>query len=81
MSNPPPALPYNKTNYIVPNRRVNGFIGREDVLERINVGFSLSAAPRIVVICGLGMTSLRCPIYILDTSWTLCYDLLGVDGT
>jgi len=59
MSNPVPALPYSKTNYIIPNRRVNGFIGRDDVLERINVGFPLSAAPRIVVICGLGMTSLR----------------------
>jgi hypothetical protein len=39
----------------VPNRRVRGFLGREDVLARIADAFSpITGAPRIVVVRGLG---------------------------
>lgn len=43
-----------KTFFEVPNGRVRHFIGREDVLERIEKGFSSGAGPRVVVLRGLG---------------------------
>ncbi|KAM0189232.1 hypothetical protein ACHAPC_003237 [Botrytis cinerea] len=44
----------NKSHFIVPNRRVSGFIGREDILEKIEKGLSSESEPRIVVLRGLG---------------------------
>jgi tetratricopeptide (TPR) repeat protein len=50
-----PALETNaKRYYMVPNRRVRAFVGREDILARIETGFSVGLAPRIVVLRGLG---------------------------
>ncbi|KAF7890835.1 uncharacterized protein EAF01_010644 [Botrytis porri] len=43
-----------KSHFIVPNRRVNGFIGREDILDKIENGFSSESESRIVVLRGLG---------------------------
>jgi hypothetical protein len=43
-----------KSYYMVPNRRVRAFVGREDILARIETGFSSGSAPRIVVLRGLG---------------------------
>ncbi|KAJ8063067.1 hypothetical protein OCU04_008309 [Sclerotinia nivalis] len=43
-----------KTHFIVPNRRVSGFIGREDILERIEKGLSSESESRVVVLRGLG---------------------------
>src|SRR6266536_1486314 len=41
--------------FMVPNRRVRGFLGREDVLAKIADTFSRdAAAPRIAVVRGLG---------------------------
>jgi hypothetical protein len=47
----PPNTPDNKREpfFEVPNRRVRQFIGREDVLEKIEKGFSSGAGPRVVV--------------------------------
>ena len=39
---------------MVPNRRARGFLGRENVLARIETGFTSNSAPRIVVVRGLG---------------------------
>src|ERR1035438_6494341 len=54
----PPITPVLETNaksyYMVPNRRVRAFVGREDILAKIETGFSISSAPRIVVLRGLG---------------------------
>ena len=51
----PPVLETDaKSYYMVPNRRVRAFVGREDILERIETGFSAGSAPRIVVLRGLG---------------------------
>ncbi|TGO62109.1 hypothetical protein BCON_0022g00510 [Botryotinia convoluta] len=44
----------NKSHFIVPNRRVSGFIGREDILEKIERGFSSEYESRFVVLRGLG---------------------------
>ncbi|KAK6602111.1 kinesin light chain [Botrytis cinerea] len=44
----------NKSHFIVPNRRVSGFIGREDILDKIEKGLSSESEPRIVVLRGLG---------------------------
>ncbi|THV54036.1 hypothetical protein BGAL_0036g00170 [Botrytis galanthina] len=44
----------NKTHFIVPNRRVSGFIGREDILNKIEKGLSSESESRIVVLRGLG---------------------------
>jgi hypothetical protein len=50
-----PVLETNaKSYYMVPNRRVRAFVGREDILARIGTGFSAGLAPRIVVLRGLG---------------------------
>jgi hypothetical protein len=43
-----------KSFFEVPNRRVRQFIGREDVLERIEQAFTSGAGPRVVVLRGLG---------------------------
>jgi tetratricopeptide (TPR) repeat protein len=43
-----------KTYYMVPNRRVQGFVGREDVLSRVKAGFQSGPGPRIVVIRAMG---------------------------
>ncbi|TVY92207.1 Kinesin light chain [Lachnellula willkommii] len=40
--------------YLVPNRRVLNFVGREDILEKIDASFSSSPGPHHVVLCGLG---------------------------
>jgi len=40
--------------YLVPSRRIRDFVGREDVLTKIETGFSLGTTPRIVVVRGLG---------------------------
>ena len=52
----PPSTPDDnwKTFFEVPNGRVRHFIGREDVLKRIEKGFSSGAGPRVVVLRGLG---------------------------
>lgn len=44
----------SKNHFIVPNRRVSGFIGREDILERIDIGLSSGSGTRVVVLRGLG---------------------------
>ncbi|EDN99634.1 hypothetical protein SS1G_02492 [Sclerotinia sclerotiorum 1980 UF-70] len=44
----------NKSHFIVPNRRVNGFIGREDILDKIEKGLSSESQSRVVVLRGLG---------------------------
>ncbi|TGO17030.1 hypothetical protein BTUL_0021g00270 [Botrytis tulipae] len=44
----------NKSHFIVPNRRVSGFIGREDILNKIEKGLSSEYESRIVVLRGLG---------------------------
>jgi tetratricopeptide (TPR) repeat protein len=44
----------HKNYYLVPNRRVRDFMGREDVLGRIRRGFSSGSTPRVVVIRGPG---------------------------
>jgi hypothetical protein len=43
-----------KSFFEVPNRRARQFIGREDVLERIEKGLSSGEGPRVVVLRGLG---------------------------
>ncbi|TGO67567.1 hypothetical protein BOTNAR_0039g00030 [Botryotinia narcissicola] len=49
-----PTEKINKIYFIVPNRRVSGFIGREDILNRIEKGLSSESESRIVVLRGLG---------------------------
>ncbi|TVY17970.1 Nephrocystin-3 [Lachnellula arida] len=44
----PPAF------YLVPNRRIRNFVGRKDILEKIDASFSSSPGPHHVVLCGLG---------------------------
>lgn len=44
----------NKSHFIVPNRRVNGFIGREDILDKIEKGLSSESQSHVVVLRGLG---------------------------
>jgi hypothetical protein len=46
-----------KTYYMVPNRRVQGFVGREDVLSRVKAGFQSGPGPRIVVIRAMGIAA------------------------
>ncbi|PQE33146.1 Tetratricopeptide-like helical domain protein [Rutstroemia sp. NJR-2017a WRK4] len=41
-------------HFIIPNRRVTGLLGREDILTRIEDGLSSGPGPRIVVLRGLG---------------------------
>jgi len=48
------AKPKVKSYYLVPNRRVRGFIGREDILTRIQAGFDSGVEPRVVVIRAMG---------------------------
>jgi hypothetical protein len=43
-----------KSFYMVPNRRVRGFIGREDILEKIEDGFSAEGRPCVMVIRAMG---------------------------
>ena len=38
----------------VPNRRVSYFVGREDVLQKIETGISSDAGPQVFVLRGLG---------------------------
>ncbi|KAF7891787.1 hypothetical protein EAF00_008089 [Botryotinia globosa] len=49
-----PTENIHKDHFIVPNRRVSGFIGREDILNRIEKGLSSESESRIVVLRGLG---------------------------
>jgi hypothetical protein len=49
-----PPFCTNKNCYLVPNRRVREFVGREDVLGRIKKGFSSGSTPHIVVVRGPG---------------------------
>ncbi|TEY39970.1 hypothetical protein BOTCAL_0445g00030 [Botryotinia calthae] len=49
-----PTENIKKSHFIVPNRRVSGFIGREDILGKIEKGLSSESEPRIVVVRGLG---------------------------
>ncbi|KAF7941945.1 uncharacterized protein EAE97_006782 [Botrytis byssoidea] len=49
-----PTENINKNHFIVPNRRVSGFIGREDILNKIEKGLSSESESRIVVLRGLG---------------------------
>ncbi|KAF5870455.1 putative kinesin light chain protein [Botrytis fragariae] len=49
-----PTENINKSHFIVPNRRVSGFIGREDILNKIEEGLSSESESRIVVLRGLG---------------------------
>lgn len=56
---PSPAPPPNvKSYYLVPSRRVRGFIGREDILKRIEAAFSSTDdyddGPCVVVIRAMG---------------------------
>ncbi|KAI9684109.1 MAG: hypothetical protein M1829_003379 [Trizodia sp. TS-e1964] len=51
---PPEPEPHTKKYYSVPNHRVRGFIGREDILKEIEDGFSSGPAPRTVVLRGMG---------------------------
>ena len=44
----------DKNYYLVPNRRVRDFVGREDVLGRIKRGFLSGSRPRVVVLRGPG---------------------------
>jgi tetratricopeptide (TPR) repeat protein len=50
------SIGHTSSHYLVPKRRVREFIGREDILARIDSGFSTTSdqTPRIVVIRGLG---------------------------
>ncbi|TGO69307.1 hypothetical protein BELL_0780g00030 [Botrytis elliptica] len=49
-----PTENINKNHFIVPNRRVSGFIGREDILNKIEKGLSSESESRVVVLRGLG---------------------------
>ncbi|KAF7891171.1 uncharacterized protein EAF02_001496 [Botrytis sinoallii] len=49
-----PTENVNKNHFIVPNRRVSGFIGREDILNKIGKGLSSESESRVVVLRGLG---------------------------
>lgn len=51
-----PAIPEADTKefYRVPNRRVRGFIGREDILKKVDEGLCSGSAPRVVVLRGMG---------------------------
>ena len=40
--------------YDVPNRRVRSFVGREDILRKIDDAFSIGEGPRIAVLQGMG---------------------------
>jgi hypothetical protein len=40
--------------YIVPNRRVRGFVGREDILAKVEDGFSAEGRPYVMVIRAMG---------------------------
>lgn len=40
--------------YEVPNRRVRQFVGREDILQRIDKALSTGPSPRIAVLQGMG---------------------------
>ena len=55
-SNPESKISQSSANefYLVPSRRIRDFVGREDVLTKIETGFSLGTTPRIVVVRGLG---------------------------
>lgn len=44
----------DRSFYEVPNRRVDCFVGREDILRKIEEGPSSEAGPRIFVLRGLG---------------------------
>jgi Cdc6-like AAA superfamily ATPase len=46
------ALP--RSLYLVPNRRARNFIGREDILTKIDSSFFLDLGPHVVVLRGLG---------------------------
>jgi tetratricopeptide (TPR) repeat protein len=43
-----------KRHYLVPNRHSRDFVGRQDILAKIDLGFSSGNSPRIVVLQGLG---------------------------
>ncbi|KAG4440354.1 hypothetical protein IFR05_004147 [Cadophora sp. M221] len=51
---PQPVEMTARTFYDVPNRRVDCFVGREDVLQKIEDGPTSEAGPRIFVLRGLG---------------------------
>ena len=40
--------------YEVPNRRIHSFVGREDIISRIDQAFSAGQGPRIAVLQGMG---------------------------
>ena len=40
--------------YEVPNRRVNGFVGREDILQKIDEALSNGSSPHYAVLQGMG---------------------------
>jgi len=40
--------------YEVPNRRIRSFVGREDIISRIDQAFSAGQGPRIAVLQGMG---------------------------
>lgn len=51
---PTSSISHTKNHYIVPNRRVREFVGREDVLAKLDHAFSAGLAQQIVVLRGLG---------------------------
>lgn len=48
------AVALRTNHFIVPNRRVCDFIGREDILDRIEKGLSSESESRVVFLRGLG---------------------------
>ena len=40
--------------YEIPNRRVDGFVGREDILQKIDKALSDGSGPRYAVLQGMG---------------------------
>jgi hypothetical protein len=68
----PAPQPNVKNYYLVPSRRVRGFIGREDILNRIETAFSSADpdddGPCVVVIRAMGgqgktQVSISCPAF------------------
>ena len=49
-----PHNPHSKHYFLVPNRRVRDFVGRQGILARIEAGFSTETSPRIVVLRAMG---------------------------
>ncbi len=54
LSNPKVAEEPITSYYEIPNRRVDGFVGREDILRKIDEALSDGSGPHYAVLQGMG---------------------------